>query len=582
MAITKLLRLKESIRGNKAAHLKNNLEYICNPDKCGGGVWIGGNAGMTPEIIFQTMADNKKFWGKEDGSQGFHYVISFPPEENVNEALAYQIGEDFTRELLGDDYYYAFAVHNDQHHMHVHITFDSVSKTDGCKFHSPNGDWEKRIQPITDRICKKYGLDELSFTEERKGKTYGQWKSDREEKKTGKRKDVTWYDLIRDDIDEAISRCATFEEALSCLKEKGYTVRLSKYLSVKPWGKERPVRTSRLGKGYSLDEIRERILSKEVLHDEKNYVRYGDSEEIIAVLKLKRTGTSWKMTPFQKRYYERWRNSFLRNKPGREKPYLSNRDVVRIRQLSNAVKFMIDQDIGDFETLEKRWEELQGKKEALRTEKETLQTKLYRRSPLMHLKRYEKLKRKRKEELSPEEVKEMASLFLKIENVMSIDKARELAGAVKEQIERISEKEKELSALEKPLDDVYTFYFDMPSPAKEHQKEEKKKEKKEMPSGKQSTRQGERTRITVNQKLILSDDGEDGYLIKIPGRDEAVRLPKKDCFLYKSGTVLSAYLYDDESYLTFSTDGTPMKEEKGAALKTHFDKQKTRYVRKGR
>ena len=69
MAITKLTRLKESPGKNRAEHLKNNLFYICNPDKCQGGVLIGGNAGITPEIIYQTMIENKKLWGKEDGSQ---------------------------------------------------------------------------------------------------------------------------------------------------------------------------------------------------------------------------------------------------------------------------------------------------------------------------------------------------------------------------------------------------------------------------------------------------------------------------------------------------------------------------------
>ena len=173
MAITKLTRLKESPGKNRAEHLKNNLFYICNPDKCRGGVLIGGNAGITPEIIYQTMIENKKLWGKEDGSQGFHYVISFPPELNVSEETAYIIAEEFVQELLGDRFFYAFAVHNDQHHMHVHITFDSVSKEDGYKYHSPKGDWEKKIQPITDRICRRHGLPPLEFSEERKGKNYG-------------------------------------------------------------------------------------------------------------------------------------------------------------------------------------------------------------------------------------------------------------------------------------------------------------------------------------------------------------------------------------------------------------------------
>ena len=36
MAITKLTRLKESAGKNKAKHLQHNIEYICNPKKCGG------------------------------------------------------------------------------------------------------------------------------------------------------------------------------------------------------------------------------------------------------------------------------------------------------------------------------------------------------------------------------------------------------------------------------------------------------------------------------------------------------------------------------------------------------------------
>ena len=61
MAITKLLRLKEGKGTNRSAHLKNNIYYICNPEKTGGGCWIGGNAGTTPDVIYKTMLMNKKY-----------------------------------------------------------------------------------------------------------------------------------------------------------------------------------------------------------------------------------------------------------------------------------------------------------------------------------------------------------------------------------------------------------------------------------------------------------------------------------------------------------------------------------------
>ena len=260
----------------------------------------------------------------------------FPPELYVSEELAYQIAQDFAAELLGDRFYYAFAVHNDQHHMHVHITFDSVSKEDGYKFHSPKGDWERRIQPITDKICQKYHLPALEFTDEKKGKSYGQWKDDKEKETKRNPGDVSWYDLIRDDIDQAIMMSDTFDEVLSYLKDHGYEVRLGKYLSLKPYGRERAVRSSRLGRGYTIDEIKERILFKDKDADPKRFIRYGLPDEIIAVFKIRRErDPDWKMTPFQRRFYRRWHNSFLRNKPGRDRPWKTNADVVRIRRLSH-------------------------------------------------------------------------------------------------------------------------------------------------------------------------------------------------------------------------------------------------------
>ena len=529
MAITKLLRLKEAARGNPAAHLKHNLEYICNSDKCEGGLYIGGNAGTRPEIIYETMMENKRLWGKTDGSQGFHYVISFPPELNVSADTAYQVAEDFVRKLLGDDFYYAFAVHNDQHHMHVHITFDSVSKTDGHKFHSPKGDWKKRIQPITDEICRKYGLPVLEFTEEKKGKDYGQWKHERDHVRDKIREDVSWYDLIRDDIDAAIAKSSSFEELLDELADKRYEIKLGKYLSLRPYGKERAVRSSRLGDAYSIGAIKERIFSKEIGTAENDFVRYGNREEIIAVLRIRKAGNrSFAMTPFQRAYYRRWHNCFLRNKPGRRDPWKTNADVVRVRKLSDAVKYMIDQDIRNFEMLEKRWEQLQERKTKLKEQKE----------------------------------------FLK-----NMERTEDLKLQVKEKLAALRGQEKELAAEEKLLDNLYMFYFDMPVPAHTSGKE-KPKERRRWERA--------RTRITVHKKLILRKDPDGSYVVKLPGKEEYIRLPAEDTFLYKSGEILSAFLFDDEDYEVTGRDGELFRKEAGETIKANFDRQKDRSREKGR
>ena len=300
MAITKLLRLKEGKGTNRSAHLKNNIYYICNPEKTGGGCWIGGNAGTTPDVIYKTMLMNKRFWEKENGSQGFHYVISFPPDLKIDEAFVYRVTEEFCKELLGDSFYYCIAVHNDRDHMHAHITFDSVSKNDGRKFHSPKGDWEKRIQPITDRICKKYGIPALDYEKDRpKGMDYGSWKDGKEHVRKQKEGKFSWYDVIRDDIDEAIEASGTYEEFLENLKAQHYEVRDKKYLSLRPYGKDRSVR---LGEEYTRERIIARIEGPKKGVEFKRYGDYEKASETVREYKKKNDSP----TKYQKRFYYRY------------------------------------------------------------------------------------------------------------------------------------------------------------------------------------------------------------------------------------------------------------------------------------
>ena len=54
MAITKLSNIGTP-QGGGAAHLKNCISYILNSDKTEG--LVGGNAGTTPQEVYQVMMD---------------------------------------------------------------------------------------------------------------------------------------------------------------------------------------------------------------------------------------------------------------------------------------------------------------------------------------------------------------------------------------------------------------------------------------------------------------------------------------------------------------------------------------------
>lgn len=220
MAITKLLHMKESpiVPSN---HLKDTINYILDVKNEGKkteyGLWTGGNVGTDADIVYHKFMETKRAWGKMLGRQGYHFVISFAPGE-TNEATCYEVLRKFCEIYLGNNYEYVFAVHNDKDHIHGHIVFNSVSRTTGYKYRYENGDWEKYIQPITDKITKEHGLNPLQYEEERKGKSHGEWAAEKKEQ-------INWTTIIRADVDLAIKNSSNMEEFFLVMKEMGYNIR---------------------------------------------------------------------------------------------------------------------------------------------------------------------------------------------------------------------------------------------------------------------------------------------------------------------------------------------------------------------
>lgn len=222
MAITKMMHMKEDPKYTPQ-HLINAINYVLDVKHLGKktdfGKWVGGNVGLHSQEIIQAFLDTKRFWGKEDGRQGYHFVLSFGEDENVDEQTCYNILSEFCEKYLGDSFDYMFAVHTDKEHMHGHIIFNSLNRETGYKYHYKQGDWEKYIQPVTDEICKNYGLKELTYKKERVGVSYASWNA----KKNGK---VNWHHIMRADIDWAIEQATDIEEFFSIMKEMNYVLEM--------------------------------------------------------------------------------------------------------------------------------------------------------------------------------------------------------------------------------------------------------------------------------------------------------------------------------------------------------------------
>ena len=94
------------------------------------------------------------------------------------------------------------------------LFFNSVSRTDGLKYHYTKRRLEKYIQPVTDKVCSKYGFEKFEY-EGGECRDYGEWKREQE----GKR---TWREQIRRDIDSLIPEVKNADELCMRLIGMGY------------------------------------------------------------------------------------------------------------------------------------------------------------------------------------------------------------------------------------------------------------------------------------------------------------------------------------------------------------------------
>ena len=133
MSITKILHINSEPNNVKGRHLKDSIAYICNSDKTESGVLVGFH-NCTMGFAYDQMQQTKAYWGKTDGRQGYHIIISFQ-EGEVTPETAMKVIEQFVKEYLGDRFEAVYSVHDNTNHVHGHIVFNSVSCLDGKKYH---------------------------------------------------------------------------------------------------------------------------------------------------------------------------------------------------------------------------------------------------------------------------------------------------------------------------------------------------------------------------------------------------------------------------------------------------------------
>lgn len=129
--------------------------YIMRPDK------VSGGYGIDPCCPAESMKIVSEQFGKQQGVQLRHYVVSFAPYELVDPAIVNAIAQQFAM-YIGQMYQVLYAVHEDKPHLHFHLMHNSVSYLDGRRCYGRRSEFYS-TQNVLKGILAQHGIYQLRY-----------------------------------------------------------------------------------------------------------------------------------------------------------------------------------------------------------------------------------------------------------------------------------------------------------------------------------------------------------------------------------------------------------------------------------
>ena len=225
------------------------IRYVENDDKTDQTLFVSG-INCSKHNAYNEMVAIKRRFGERGKNIAYHGYQSFAAGE-VTPAEAHAIGMETARKMWGAKYQVVVTTHLNTDNIHNHFVVNSVSFKTGRKFRNGIGD-RLELRKISDAICAERNKSVIQGN-----KFYSNKKAYWVEK-SGK---LTHREMLRKDVDEALSQCGSFKEIEYYLKTLGYRFERDFYYdhpSVYAEGWKRAVRISSLGEQYSKERIRER------------------------------------------------------------------------------------------------------------------------------------------------------------------------------------------------------------------------------------------------------------------------------------------------------------------------------------
>lgn len=361
MGTLKLMNVKHK------RHLWDSIAYILKEEKTKDR-YVFGNSGYTPQMIYDTFLATKALYGKREGRQAYHYILTFAEEDFVTPELAQEITEEFIKCLFPEnDYDWAGGVHTDTDHLHAHILFNSVNRNTGYKYRYEKGDWERTMQKIVDDLCHEHGLTTIAYEYDADGKATRKRAEPYAENYEKHNQEVAnKANLIRQDLDRCIKESDSYETFLELLKQDGYTIqrqgvtkKYGEYLTLKLYGIDKGLRTYRLGSEYTVSRMKERILERrrvpqsinttDIIGNSRQYERTIHIASLPAItyrryyVKCLYIAKNWNGKPFPHSY--QYKQAIIQNQKMMEEYQLLKKAGLKSKDDIEAYESMLEKEL---------------------------------------------------------------------------------------------------------------------------------------------------------------------------------------------------------------------------------------------
>ncbi|MGN0494523.1 MAG: relaxase/mobilization nuclease domain-containing protein [Acutalibacteraceae bacterium] len=184
------------------------------------GVKYVSGVNCTPQSAYTEFNNTKKFFGKTEGRQYYHFVQSFSVDEKISPETAHEIALRFAQETEKfKGFEIVVSTHCDRNHIHSHFVMNSVNAETGKKFHITEREIEMLMR-VSDNICREYGL---SIVNPNPSSKRVKPMSDREYRSAVKGE--SWKIQLEAVISNAMQTAASKEQFILLMEEEGYQVK---------------------------------------------------------------------------------------------------------------------------------------------------------------------------------------------------------------------------------------------------------------------------------------------------------------------------------------------------------------------